>query len=408
MQHKTAFSLVTILLLLCSGTLPVRAQAQDMTTHVSYTFGEKIEFSAQLKNDASVTSVELFLQPQGEGQTRSRQAKWDGNRRLAYTEDLTQSPVRAFSNVVYWFEVTLSSGKTIKSEKDTFYYEDNRFAWRVRTAPGFEVRWYKGDAEFAQSILDVAGLGLTNIQRILPLKLNGTIKIYAYATAQEMRATLQTLGKNWTGAHADPDLSVMVVSLPQGPEQHLEIERQVPHELMHLLLYQWLGSGYGSLPVWYNEGLASTAELYPNPDYLVLLESAQGKDELLPIASLCHEFPRDASGAFLAYAEATSFTRYLYQQYGSSSLSALAKGYAEGMACERGVEVALGETLPQVERNWRNAAFGEAATLKALANLSPWLALLALAFLPIILLIAGPKRRSSPPTRKEVKVIDVK
>jgi hypothetical protein len=61
-----------------------------------------------------------------------------------------------------------------------------------------------------------------------------------------------------------------------------------------------------------------------------------------------------------------------------------------------------------VERNWRNAAFGEAATLKALANLSPWLALLALAFLPIILLIAGPKRRSSPPTRKEVKVIDVK
>jgi hypothetical protein len=211
-----------------------------------------------------------------------------------------------------------------------------------------------------------------------------------------MRAALQTLSGNWVGAHTDPDLDVMVVSLPAGPEQRLEMERQIPHELMHLLLFQWLGPGYANLPTWLDEGLASIAELYPNPDYLVLLDNAVDKDELLPMASLCDTFPRDASSAFLAYAQATSFTRFLQQQYGSAGLGKLAEAYADGMTCERGVQVALGSTLKQLELRWRREAFGNAATLRALANLSPWLVVLILVLIvPIWLTINGARKRSS-------------
>ena len=372
-----------------------RAQSQEISTSVQYVFGESIEFTGKMQAGTPLKSATLFYQAEGEPVTRTDEVEWDGRGLLTSTAEMTDSPVRAFSDIRYWFEVTLTGGQDLKSERTTFYYEDNRFEWRTRASQDYIVHWYEGEPEFAQSLLDVAELGLKNVQTILPLEQKGIIDIYAYASAQEMRATLQTLGKNWVGAHTDPDLGVMVVSLPHGPEQRLEMERQVPHELMHLLLYQWLGLGYGSLPAWLNEGMASISELYPNPDYLVLLDSALGKDDLLPIASLCQSFPRDASSAYLAYAEATSFTRYLHQQYGSSGLEKLALSYANGLDCERGIQTALGTTLTQLERRWRRGAFGEDAILKAFANLSPWLLLMLALLIPLGMAIAGMRKRPS-------------
>ena len=390
--------LLTIALILGNFLLamPASAQAGEFPTGAQYAFGKEIAFRGVLPLGSIADSATLYFLAQGELKTRSGPATLDSSGQLHYVADLANDPIRAFSTVVYWFEVTLTNGQVLKSERSSLYYEDNRFKWRTRASADFRVHWVEGDDAFAQSLLDVAELGLENIQKLLPLKQNEPVEIYAYASAQEMRVAVQTLGKSWVGAHTDPDLGVMVVSLPRGPEQRLEMERQVPHELMHLLLFQWLGVGYGNLPAWFNEGLASVAELYPNPDYLTLLNKALNDNKLLPIASLCQIFPRDASGAFLAYAQSTSFTRYLHQQFGSTGLEKLAKAYADGLSCERGVQTALGSTLPQLERRWRGEAFREDALLKALGNLSPWLIVLLALVLPLGLALAGSKRKSNP------------
>ena len=370
----------------------------EISLSAGYIFGQSIEFQARLPERTPVASATLFYIPEGEAKTRSAEAAWDGRNSLQYTADMTLTSVRAFSTVVYWFEITLQDGQTVESKKATLEYVDNRFDWKVRASEDFVVHWYEGETDFAQSLLDTAELGLKNIQGILPVTQQSRIDIYAYDSAAQLRAALQTLDVNWVGAHTDADLAVMLVSLPPGPEQRLEMERQIPHELTHLLLYQWLGPGYGNLPTWLDEGLASIAELYPNPDYLVLLDNAVDKDDLQPIATLCESFPRDASGAFLAYAQATSFTRYLQQQYGSSGLGRLAKAYADGMSCERGVQAALESSLTQLEWRWQREAFGNAAAVKAWLNLSPWLIMLLLALLiPIVLTIAGARKRSSTP-----------
>ena len=375
---------------------PARAQAGEFPVRARYTFGEQITFTGVLPLGSKTESATLFFLAQGELKTRSGTATVDSAGQVRYVANLDDDPIRAFSTVAYWFEVALKNGQTLKSERGSLYYEDNRFEWRKRASADFRVHWYEGDDEFAQSLLDVAELGLENIQKYLPLKLNKPVELYAYASAQEMRVSLQTLGNNWVGAHADPQLGVMLVSLPRSPEQRLEMERQIPHELMHLLLYQWLGVGYGNLPVWLNEGLASVAELYPNPDYLTLLDKANDDDKLLPLTSLCQTFPRDASGAFLAYAQATSFTRYLHQQFGSTGLEKLARAYADGLSCERGVQTALGSTLPQLERSWRGEAFREDALLKVLAKLAPWLVLLLALFVSLGFVLIGSKRKSTP------------
>ncbi len=366
------------------------AQEEQLDTSIEYNFGEYIHFRAQLKEEASIKDVTIFIQVEGAGDTRTEQAAVNDLNEISYDLDLTSQPIRAYSNIVYWYEISFPDGEVFKSPETEFIYEDNRFNWESRGSNLFTAHWYEGDNTFAQDLLDVAEQGLQKIQGILPLTLEEEIDIYAYANAEEMRDTLQASGKNWVGAHTDPDLSVMVVSLPTLPEQRLEMERQIPHELMHIMLYQKLGTGYPNLPAWLNEGLASMAELYPNPDYIMLLQGAHDNQALLSIASLCNPFPRDASSAYLAYAESTSFTRFLHQRFGTSGLEQLITAYSDGLNCERGVQTAFGSSLSQLEVEWRQEVFQENIAYNAFNNLLPWLVLLIVIIgIPGVLILKG-------------------
>lgn len=372
---------------------PAYSQIELDPLQVDYRFGEYIDFSGALPASLGVQMVQIFVQPQGEIETRSSPPLIPENGTFSYRMDPNQEKLRAFSNLEYWYEVVLDDGKAYASERQSLYYADNRFEWQTRREAPFVAFWHEGDSAFGQSLLDIARQGLEQISLILPFEPPTEIKIYAYANAVDMRATLQTTGRNWIGAHTDPDLGVMVVSLPLGPEQRLEMERQIPHELMHILLYQKIGPAYANLPAWLNEGLASIAELYPNPDYLVLMRSAYEKGTLHPIASLCNTFPRDAAGAYLAYAESASFTRYLHQNYGSDRLEQLVWAYADGIDCERALQVSLGVPINQLELDWRRQTFGEDPWIASLSNLAPWLGLLAAVLAMPLLLVMGNLRR---------------
>ena len=382
-------TLVTLVLLSSLAPLPAQGQGLEINLEAEYSFGNRLVFRGEIPDEMPVLTAIIFFQAEAELHTRSLEARISDFGIITGEYDLAQQPVRAFSQIEYWLEAILADGQNYTSAKQSFFYSDNRYTWQEREAGVFRVHWYSGDALFAQSILDVAQEGLRNSEELLQVKLMDGVDIYAYTSAQEMRAALQTRGQNWVGAHTDPDLAVMVLSLPAGPEQRLEMERQIPHELTHILLYQQLGDGYDNLPVWVNEGLASVAELYPNPDYLILLGKARQNDAFLPIESLCQGFPRDASGAYLAYAEATSFTRYLYQTFGNSSLAQLISNYADGMDCQRGVQVTFGESIVQLDRRWRREAFGENSLLSALDKFLPWLLLMAaVLFIPMLLVFS--------------------
>ena len=84
----------------------------------------------------------------------------------------------------------------------------------------------------------------------------------------------------------------VVLALPPGPEQALWMQQRLPHEIMHVALFQATDLGYENLPIWLSEGLASLVELYSNPDYRFMLDYAVENEELLPILSLCQGFPR--------------------------------------------------------------------------------------------------------------------
>lgn len=392
--------LLTAVFSLAAGVRRVQGQeAAGWPVQASYQFGQSILFQASPTPGALSDEADLFLQVQGEPSTRIVAAEQNASGDWEVSYDVQAHPLRAFSTIEYWFVAKMTGGEELATQHGSLDYIDNRFEWQNRTAGIFEVHWYEGDSAFAQVLLDVAQEGLENAQQILPLSPPERVQLYAYANGRHMREAIQLAGEDWVAAHTSPDMAVMVLSLPPGPEQRLEIERQIPHELMHILIYQRVGRAYTRLPMWLSEGLASIAELYPNPDYLAMITTAQAKDSMLPMESLCSAFPRDASGAYLAYAQATSFTRFLYRTYGSQGLDSLLQAYQDGLGCTRGVEVAFSASLAQIEREWLSDAFGENPVSGAVSNLTPWLilsgAVLLVPLLVILFSAAGALRRRS-------------
>jgi len=241
--------------------------------------------------------------------------------------------------------------------------------------PPFEVFWYQGSAPFAQKVLDAAAQGARRAQENWLAPLPERVKIYVYADAQSMQSALSTQG--WIAGHASPAYGALYVTLPDTPSQTTEIRRLVPHELAHYLLYQQTGdSGYHNIPAWLNEGLASGVELSPNPDYAIALRQAADDGRLIPMRDLCHDFPNDASGALLAYAEAASFTQYLLQRYGRSTMHALITAYAEGLGCDAGAEYTLGEDLDHLTRAWQANSLHAGQWSQTFQDMLPWLLLL--------------------------------
>jgi hypothetical protein len=225
------------------------------------------------------------------------------------------------------------------------------------------------------------------VQSVAPLPVPPDLDMYIYPDYQALQSALSPSSAAWVAGHADPDLGVIVAAIPPGFDQQTFTEQRIPHELMHILLYQYTRPGYRSLPTWLNEGMASQAELYPNSDYKLVLDDAVQRGALIPMTELCGPFPRDASQALLAYAQSASFVDYIHRTYGGAKLQTLISTYANGLSCERGAQQALGRSLTQLERGWQREALSVDITAATAANLLPWVVLLLVALLTPILLI---------------------
>lgn len=380
----------------CSAGVHAATGVQVLDTEVQYSFGGPITFQATMQSDAPIEQVVVFVQANGQLDAETIPATVSSSGRTKAEFDLQQYPMRGFSEITYWYRVTLENGEVFTSEKYHFFYEDSRYDWETLESDDFVVHWYEGEVEFGQEMVNIAAASLQRAQTYLPMAPSETIHIYAYDNARELQSALQLSGQDWVAGHADPDLGVVLVSLPPGPEQQPEMERQIPHELMHILMYQKAGPAYERLPVWLNEGLASVTELYPNPDYYTILNDAYEEKQLLPIASLCDVFPQDPSRVLLSYAETASFTRYLYNQYGTPGLESLLSSYADGLDCERGAEQALGSTLSQLEIQWRREIFNQDPFISAVENLLPWvLVVLLIIGLPLFFSLLGSRKNRS-------------
>ncbi|MFZ5858171.1 MAG: peptidase MA family metallohydrolase [Chloroflexota bacterium] len=373
------------LTILFGSAQPVSGQGggEVAEARAEHRFGEEVRFFARIQSPIPIQNASVtFRAADGIAQTQPMSVNADGTANYRYDARLNLLP--PFARIVYWFDVTLSDGTRFTSGQFEFIYSDNRFAWQSLEDGGLRVHWYEGDAAFGAAVLDAARRGAEAARALVPMEFTGTVDVYVYANTTDLQSALDLGGQVWVEGHASPELGVVMLSVTPGPEQSNTLERQTPHELTHVLMYQSLGAGYKRLPVWLTEGMAKNAELVPNPDMDAVLAAAVDSNSLLPLSELCAAFPPDTGRAFLAYAESKSFVRFLLDNYGTTGLSALISAYADGMDCEEGARRALEQPLSQLEVRWRETTLGENRSGVVAMNLFPYLLVLGLVlFVPV-------------------------
>jgi hypothetical protein len=381
-MKRLALLLLGLAIMLGSAR-PAKGQGGGEVTEAraEHRFGEEVQFFARIQSAGAIQSVSVTIRPVGGlAQTQAMSVNADGT--AGYRFDALTNPLPAFARVVYWFDVTLADGTRFASAQQEFIYSDNRFDWLGLDSQNVRVHWHEGDAAFGAAALDAARSGIESVQALVPIEPAAPMDIYIYARGADLQSAIDLGGKSWTAGHASPEHGVAMILV--SPDRAYELDQHVPHELAHLLLYQSLGPRYYNLPVWLREGLATNAEIYPNPDLEATLTAAVDANALFPLADLCASFPRDSVSALQAYAQAKSFVRFLIDRFGTTGLSALISAYADGMDCEQGANRALEQPLSQLEISWRESALGENRSGVAAANLLPYFIVIGLAmFIPL-------------------------
>ncbi len=394
MRNKFLLALLVLAMLGAPGTVQAQTGVEVTSIQITYQFGEQITFRGRVVTSAPIQEVFVSFRQEGEQGARVFPMELDPSGQVTYTHRIVQDVLRPFARISFWYEVHLGTGETFTSSPYLFRYADNRFDWKSAGESPIKVYWYEGSPAFGQAALEAASAGLEVAKEVVPLSQSASVEVYIYASPVDLQGALALGGEDWQAGHASPDLGVVMVAIPPGPSQALQMDQLIPHELAHVVLYQGLGRDYANLPVWFSEGVASLAERFPNPEYERALSLASQENSLLPLADLCTTFPSDQARAFLAYAEADSFTRYLRERHGNMGLSALAIAYTDELDCEQGAERGLGKPLSQLEREWREEALGENLAGVAARNLLPYnLALGIILAVPVAGMLSAMLRR---------------
>ncbi len=374
---KKQLLLLVIGLLFFSINIPVAAQGNTPIKDwaVQYTYGEQVLFRARVETPSPIKEASIFFRSKGGDSTTVVPATLDADGWLVYQHQLSRAALRPFAPVEFWYQLTLEDGETLTTNQLTFDYIDNRFPWQVLQDEKLRIHWYAGDLAFGQLASDAAHVSLQNIQMLLAVELTSPVDIYIYASSPDLRSALDLGNSPMVAGQASLDLGAAFVTIAPGAEQGLEIDRQIPHELAHLLTYQKMGNRYLYLPVWLREGIASVSERAPSSDYPVVLSQAVEKGAIIPMSQLCDSFPPDMSSTFQAYAQSYSFTGYIVDQYGPAGLVALSGAYGDGLGCEQGIEKTLGVSMEELETRWRHESLNEDPFLTASENLTPYFVL---------------------------------
>ncbi len=336
---------------------------------VEYHFGQQAVFTLEAAAPAGIAALYLYLQKGSEERVEVVPVPVEGGPsvRATFARDLRLFPFPPFGEVRWWWEIRDRDGNSLTTAPGVFRYTDNRFDWFCRTAEPVTACATVDDPPYLQAALDIAAASLERIGYSLRVPPPDQVEIYLYPSVGDLRAALEMAGREWMGGQARPELGVVLVAVPHDDTFVAQMERGIPHELTHLLVYRLAGpQGYPHVPAWLNEGLAVANQFRPDPSLEALLEEARREGRLIPLQDLCPPFPSDPEVALLAYAQSGSLVRYIRQQYGDGGIRALLAAYTDGAGCAAGVRQALHISMEQLERAWR-------ADLAGLSGWVQWL-----------------------------------
>jgi len=394
--------LVPIAILL--GPVPAKAQqVLAIEQNATSQYGESLTFSANVSSTVVLSSAELVLQ------VRNRASSVTFPVAIESGTDVIASTVVSVASlelppaaeVEYQWVFRDNTGQSLSGDVTVYRYEDTSVPWNWEplSQDTITILSADGDQALRGTVLELAANARRTSASLLSANENVPITVYVYPTLASLAASLRAHGRvvqDWVAAYAIPDQGIIFVAATPGPEMIDGLRRDISHEIMHLLVYNYAGDHYDNVPGWFSEGLAlNTAPLEDTAITGVLAEALQNRvllsTQALCISSFAKLDPHDAA---LAYAQSANFVAYIAERYGPSQISALVDAYANGLNCSDGVQLALGVSLNDLEQQWLRS-LSVISGQSASQNVSLIaLAIVWLASVVISLLFLAPQPRS--------------
>lgn len=329
--------------------MPVTAK-----TEADYRYGQIMRFRLSAESEVPIENITLFVRAPELPNTLTTEVDVDSDREIQIEQslDLTQYHLAPFTTVTYWWLVEDEEGNAVSLPEAYIEYVDDQYAWEKLEKNGIHVFWTGDDASVGRAAMDAVVEALPRQQSYIPFEPPNPLRIYVYPSADDLRAALRLTGRDWVGGHAHPELGVILVSATNPRTAAIEMEKTIPHELSHMLLYAATGANYGAIPIWFDEGLATLFEEAANGDYETILEEAVITNSTIPFAELCHSFPTESNKAVLAYAQSSSFVRYIQAEHGNFAILQMIRALADGADCQSATTRAIDRSLAELNEEW--------------------------------------------------------
>ncbi len=351
-------------LLLVLWLLPLPALAQNTTginivdESVETRFRDHITFSANIESVSPIEDVSLLYQVASTGLTVTSRGEADfepGTQVSASFEvDQEQDYLPPGSEITYWWKITDQAGTVLETEPQTFTYLDERYDWKSLSNERLALYWYQGNEAFGQAIFDRANETLDQIETEAGVKVEFPVKVFLYATHDDLMSAIDVGAQEWTGGLAFTERGVVVLGV--GPSDLDFALVAMPHELTHLVIHQATDNPYGDLPTWLDEGLAVYMSGELDVDWrgyrdLVLQQAKRGK--LISLQTLSSSFPANSDEARQSYAQSGMVVEYIIDHYGANAMSNLLDIFSQGATYDDALEEALGVDTWQLDNEWR-------------------------------------------------------
>jgi hypothetical protein len=343
-----------------SNSIQVNARSETLL------FPKAIDFKISAHdNQASLTQATIYLTYTGSDYQVSHQVHVTSPASL-YTfqwhDDLTANsdqfpPIG--THISYYWIITDIIGNSYTDPTQTVNILDNRFNWQHLSEGLYQINWYNRGTDFGQMVLEKVDTDIQSISHNLGGSLNHQINLWIYQNANDFQGSLPPNVHEWVGGIAFPSVSAASIVVQSADDDTLQ--RDMPHELTHLVLHQLILPTV--VPTWFDEGLAVYNQIYHESDLLVRFKTALNNHNLLPLNTITQSFPANADQAYLAYAQSWQLVSYLYQTFGLPKMTMLIHDMdTPNQSFDADMRQALGLDVAHLENQW-HLSLGQPPTL---------------------------------------------
>ena len=226
-----------------------------------------------------------------------------------------------FAQITYQWRIQDSGGSELVTERQTFEYEDTRNSWLELENERVRLLYYDLDEAFAAELFGIADEAYQRLAADFGVELDDRPIVIVYpdqAAFTEFQSLLNNL--EYVVGRYFPGHNITVNLVTPNMERDV-YETTIAHELSHLYSDSFY-VGYGQLPLWLEEGLATFNEGGAGQVELQRVQRAAARGDLIPFVTLPAAIRApDIRTASLAYAEGATIFRFIQQTWGQSAIA---------------------------------------------------------------------------------------